>query len=187
MTRLTGSQKMLLGVLALVAVAWGVDTLLRTGPQPAAAATSEYAVPAQPAQRDWTDVQGMVSQLLKSSYEPLGSDLDAAARDVFVPSGPSWGPPADLALEAPSAVIAAEDDAPPAETETPFDQLHQLHGVVLGPQPVALIDERVLPLNSDLDGWVLIEVERTWVTFESRTTGARVRLELPAGPRNAAH
>jgi hypothetical protein len=47
-----------------------------------------------------------------------------------------------------------------------------------------VVDDRVLVVNSDLDGYTLVDVQRDYVVFQQAATGARVTLELEQGPKS---
>ena len=67
-------------------------------------------------------------------------------------------------------------------TAAAFADHHQLTGVVLGGVPLAVIDGHLLPLNSDLDGFTLVEVWRESVVLAEIGTDRRVTLKLYQGP-----
>ena len=73
--------------------------------------------------------------------------------------------------------------AQPAAPEADFQTSHKLEGVLLGRTPLAVIDGHVLAVNSDLDGYTLLEVQRDRVVFHRPATGATVVLDLSQGPK----
>lgn len=176
--RLTRRQRVLLGALGLAATVWLIDALAGSGgPRPAAGnpAAAPVAGPNGPVAR-WQSAGDEVARLVQHRYEPLAEDAAVWARDLFQPT-----PAMERALgpATPPAEPAAAAPGPPSEPPRPgFAERHRLLGVMLGDVPVAVVDGRLLVPNSDLDGFVLVDVQRDYVVFERRADGERVRLEL---------
>ncbi|HQL54927.1 MAG TPA: hypothetical protein PLQ87_09485, partial [Phycisphaerae bacterium] len=104
----------------------------------------------------------------------------ATLRDLFAEAEvPAGAPELDAAVE---DVVAVPEIDPVAE----FQAAHRLVGVMLGQRPLAVIDERVMPLHAEVDGFRLVQVARDFVVLRRADTGAQVRLELQPRPRNSA-
>lgn len=76
-----------------------------------------------------------------------------------------------------AAVAAAPGSAVPPETDT-FVQAHRLRGVVLGPRPLAVIDNRTLRVGDRIDGAVITAIRPKEV--ELARDGQRILLPLAA-------
>ncbi len=113
-------------------------------------------------------------------YASVAERLSAVQRDPFVPS------PLIDALLHPAPPPA--DEPLPVQTEDPaenFRASHQLDGVVLGPEPLAVVDGQIVAVGAALDGWQLLRVERERVIFRRTNGRGELSLEVPP-PRRAA-
>lgn len=182
MTHLTRRQRMLMGAFGLAAAVWAVDALTRGGPAPAQATQPGGAAPPAP-QVEWQDLGGLVNQLTHAGYTSVAPELDNLVRDLFVPT-PLLEPelPATELVEPDDSATEPPDVAP--VPEVPFAQRHRLAGVLVGRSPLAMIDDQLVPLNSDIDGFTLIEVHRDSVVLRERSSGQVVTLALTEGPGN---
>ncbi len=169
-------QRVLFGALLLAAGIYLVDTLTG-GAEPRPANAAPAAQPQLPSIGPWQDVSGLIARLTAGRYQPLDGELDALSRDLFAPT-----PTVEKAFGIGVARKQATPESSPTERSSDFQQNHRLEGVVLGRQPLALINGQVYALNSDLDGYKLIEISRSHVDLHHPPSGRRVRLELPQGP-----
>lgn len=167
-----------LGILAIAAgLFWVVDRFTAGGPQTAAGATASSAPPVPVA--DWEETTALILRLTTDTYAPVEPEL-AALRDLFAEAEVSAGAPElDVAVE---DVVAVPETDPVVE----FQAAHRLVAVMLGQRPLAVIDERVMPLHAEVDGFQLVQVARDFVVLRRADTGAQVRLELQPRPRNSA-
>ncbi len=181
MRRIPTKQRVLGGALLLALVVWKVDSLTRgSGPTPAQAsqATPE---PAKVVSTDWKDTSELVDHLTKTGYMSVAAALDELDRDLFVPT-----PTIEAAFAGmePGEALAAKAAEEEAAREPDFKSAHKLTGVMIGQARLAVVDGRVVPLNSDLDGFTLIEVQRDYVIFRQRGSETVVHLELEQRPGN---
>ena len=179
MKRFSPQQRVLGGALLLAVGLWAVDafsggarvTLVR------AASGSTPAPPPAPTSPDWKDIDVLVARLTRSAYTPAREELGRLERDLFVPTArleAACAPPEPPPIEVPTS-----ESAPPVPASQPeFQTRHKLTGVVIGPNPLAVVDQTVLRLNSDLEGYTLIEVQRDYVVFRQAGTDERVVLSL---------
>jgi hypothetical protein len=172
----------LLGGVLLIAVGALVWDRVSGSRQPATAHAVEAQAPVPLASADWEPVAGLVAQLTTSAYVPVGEELARLKRDVFVPT-PMIEEAIAPATSMPAAPAAVTTEDPNAPAEADFAARHKLIGVMLAGRPLAAVDDRVLAINSDLDGYTLIEVQRDYVVFQQATSGARVTLKLEQGPK----
>lgn len=175
MKRPSTRQRLLAGALLIALAIAGIDHLVGRG-QPAAAQASEAAptsAPAAPA--DWHDVDDLVQRLTHNDYEPVGVELAQLPRDLFVST-----PLANAAFAAADPPPGPEDAEPVPESvrAAEFTARHKLRGVLLGAEPLAAVDALLLPLDAELDGYRLAQIERDYVVFQHSDGEARVRLEL---------
>jgi hypothetical protein len=177
MRRTSTQQRVLGGALLLAASVWAVDWFTggaRVTPARAAPGATP-STPPTPAPVDWQDLDALVAQLTHSGYTAAREDLEQLQRDLFLPTRR-----VEEACAPPEPAIPQETkDPPPIPTSQPdFRSRHKLTGVVIGTTPLAVIDGTVLPLNSDLEGYTLIEVQRDYVVFRQSGTDERIVLAL---------
>jgi hypothetical protein len=180
MTQITGRQKLLGGAALLAAVVWAVDWFAGGGrPAPAQASPSaaEQSSTTQPA---WQDVNDLVARLTSRRYVPVADELDELPRDLFLPT-----PLIESALGRAEPEETDQPDQPndSKRSEPDFASRHKLVGVMLGTAPVAVIDEHMVPLNTDFDGYTLTEIQRDYVVFSRPGGEDRVVLKLQPGPK----
>ncbi len=174
----TRRMRLLIGALLVGLVVLLADRLTRGGPRPVAA-----AVPAtQAAPPVWSDTAELEARLTGPSYESVLNELAALPRDLFVPTAQAAAELKAQAQPDPPQVAVGEALPPP------FEETHHLVGVMLGPNPVAVVGAQVVPLRAELDGHVLITVARDRAVFVERSTGREVTLEIrpraaPESPR----
>lgn len=181
MKRLSGRQRVLGGALLVAALIGAVDLFsgarapAEVQARPMSTGTGSTALPA------WQDVSALVARLTRTEYIPVAGELEQLRRDLFMPT-----PLFEAAVVRPAPpesdepAEAGQDRAP----EPDFRDCHKLLGVITGSTRLAVVDDRLLGLNSDLDGYTLIEVHRDYVVFRQPGTEDRIRLELERGPRN---
>ena len=182
MKRLTLRQRVLVGALVGAGLIGGVDWLTRGGPAPAAAGQDGEGETSG-ALSGWVGIDEAVARLTTTGYVSVAGDISKLGRDLFRPT-----PLINGAFREPMMAPSA----PPSEIEqqkvgqpVAFSDQHTLSGVVTGAVPLAVVDDRVLPLHGRLDGHVLVEVQRDCVVFEASATGERVRLRLEVGPKTS--
>jgi hypothetical protein len=180
MKRLSARQRLLIGALLIAGLIAAADRLTRGGaPTPARAGqTAQTAPPAAPA--GWNDVNALVARLTQTDYASVAGELEQLQRDVFVPTTAA-GPMFSAADPAPSA---ASPEPPPVEPQVDFRDKHRLSGVMLGETPLAVIDDQLLALDAEVDGFTLVGIERDYVVFLQPGSELRVVLELAQRPKN---
>jgi hypothetical protein len=176
--KLSARQSALGGVLLLAGIGWGVDAFTQAGPRPARASPSSPSPPlATPT--DWQDADALIARLTQANYRPVAEALTELPRDVFLPlSGPI--PPDTPAAPGATPAPSASADAAPATPD--FVARHVLKGVVLGPVPTAIVDDRLLAPGDVLEDYRLLDVQSAAVLFEPVAGGEPVRLELQGAP-----
>jgi len=192
MKRIPTRRGILGGGLLLAAAVWGFDHL--SGGHPATVQASPAAVtsgPAAPA--NWEPIEDLIGRLTKDDYVSIAEDLDRSERDLFLPTAAieETVAPVEPVRGGGLAALAVADGGEGTAAESGFAKRHKLTGVVVGSvsaggtptPPLAVVDNRVLTLNSDLDGYTLIEVQRDYVVFRRASSGERVTLELEQGPK----
>lgn len=183
MKRISGRQRLLGGALLIVALIGTVDwfagpggpTKAQAGPSPADASSAR--------QTQWQDPTEVVVHLLRQDYTSIEMDLDQSQRDLFQPT-----PLFESAFARAALAELEEATEPGAQTggaspEADFRTRHQLVGVMIGSTPLAVVDDRLLSLNSDLEGYRLVEVRRDYVVFLQPDTQERITLELQQRPK----
>ena len=180
MRRIPTKQRVLGGALLLALVVWKVDSLTRGGP-PQAQASQATPEPAQVVSADWKDTSALVDRLTNTGYTSVEPALDELQRDLFVPT-----PMIEAAFAGmePGDALAAKAAEEEAARPPDFKSVHKLTGVMIGQARLAVVDGRVVPLNSDLDGFTLIEVQRDYVVFRQRDSELEVQLNLEQRPGN---
>jgi hypothetical protein len=176
MKRISAKNGALVGALLLVGAIWVFDHS-SGGSRPETLQAAQSTGDAQPVVTlDWEPVAETVEQLTRGDYTSVIDELDRLEHDVFLP-GPelTFTTTLDELEGAGLAAVAEPEDV----AATPgFAARHKLPGVVVGVQPLAVVDGLVLPLNSDLDGYMLVDVQRDYVVFADAASGERVTLEL---------
>ena len=181
MRRITVQQGVLGGALVVVAGFWAVDRLTGVG-----GPASAQADPSQPGQSSvgpaaWQDVSELVTSLTGTEYQSVAGEVEGLRRDLFVPT-----PLIDAAFAEPEPAVISE--TPELEedvaSQPDFASRHRLGGVIIGDKPLAVIDDRLLPIGSELDGHTLVEVHRDCVVFRQVGTELLVTLELEQRPEN---
>ncbi|MGE0482016.1 MAG: hypothetical protein AB7Q17_16260 [Phycisphaerae bacterium] len=151
-----GAMVLLVGIGALAA-----DRLLFPAPQDAEGA---LIAPARSPRAPATAVFAAVPA-------PALPPADLVVPDVF-----DSARVAALGGRAPSPVAAV---APQADA---FAREHAVHATILGPQPLALVDERLMRAGDELDGFVLHAIHRGSVEFVSGVERVVLRV-APLGHR----
>jgi hypothetical protein len=174
MTQMLTRHKLIGGVLGVVSAAWAVDVLTgEPGPSPANAALSPpiatelVARPPDPA-----DLASVIESLRDDDVPRARLPLDAAMRDLFVPT-----PQMEAALEVASpATTAPEPPATSATEPIQFETRHELQGVLTGRVPLAVIDGRLYPRGSEVDGYRLVELRRDCAIFQRGESQVTLRV-----------
>jgi hypothetical protein len=179
MKRLSKRQRLLAGALLVAGAIAAIDRFTGGGPPAPARAreATEAAPPAAPA--GWNDVNALVAKLTQSDYASVADELEQLERDVFVPTSS-----ARAAFVANDPAPAEPTEPPAAERQAGFLERHNLSGVVLGETPLAVVDEQLLSLFAQVDGFMLVQIERDYVVFQELGTDTRLVLELAARPKN---
>jgi hypothetical protein len=181
MIRLTRKQRLLGAALLVAGLVWAADHFIGSGRPAALQAAQTAAAPPPASAGDARDFSESLARLTRNEYISVADEIDLLQRDLFEPTAIMESA---FALAAPPpARTLAESAAQPPAPEDDFQTSHKLEGVLLGRTPLAVIDGHVLAINSDLDGYTLLEVQRDRVIFQHPPTGARVVLELSPGPR----
>jgi hypothetical protein len=181
MIRLTRKQRVLGTALLLAGLVLGADRFFGSGHPAPLQAAQTAPVPPPSSAHDAQAFSDSLARLSRNEYFSVADKIDQLQRDLFEPTAimetaftpVETAPPTDLATTA----------AQSAASDADFQTSHNLEGVLLGHTPLAVIDGHVLAVNSDLDGYTLVEVQRDRVIFHQLATGARVVLELSRGPK----
>jgi hypothetical protein len=173
--RISPRKRLLGGVLLLALGIWALDRFTGVGQPTPAQAGQQAPATGLPVTAEWQDVTELVARLTNTGYAPVASELRELDRDLFLPTAQI-----EEAFHRPVAEPPPEEPADKQAAEPPqdFGTRHRLVGVMLGPNPMAVIDGHVLPLDSQVDGHALIQVARDYVVFRETATGAQVTLEL---------
>jgi hypothetical protein len=154
------------------------------GPRSAQAGQASAHAPAA-ASQDWQTVNELAARLTADSYTPVEGLLTDVSRDLFRPTP-------FIEDQVPLATPAANDagpEAPPNQPGAPaspaFIDRHQLTGVLLGRERLAVMDGRVYRLGDLFDGHTLAEINREDVVLIEVATRARIVLRLRTN--HAAH
>jgi hypothetical protein len=173
-------QRLLGGALLLAGAIWGMDALTgKSGPAPAVAqaAKAPATPPAGPA---WAEVDEVLTRLTRRADDPLSAEPAPPVRDLFWPT-----PTLEAAFPAQPEALA-EPIAEPSPAEDDFAERHRLVAVMLGPTPLAVVDEKLIPLHAELDGFRLVSVSRDHVVFRDKSSGRSVELVLAERPQKGA-
>jgi hypothetical protein len=187
MKRITAKRGVLAGALVLAAVVWLLDRSSDNNHPAAAQAGQSGALLADRrdgglARADWEPATALVDRLMRDEYVPVAEEPKRTGRDLFVPTKTVEDAVAAAnPVPGPGATEASREA--PAVAEQDFRTRHKLMGVTVGGNPLAVVDGRVLPLNAELDGCTLIEVQRDSVVFQETRTGVRITLELAQRPK----
>lgn len=176
MIKLTQRRRLLGGVLLIAAGFWVADHLGGGGtkPRPAQAAPTPDAAPPLTV-GEWPEVGELVASVTRPPYQPVEPELDRLPRDLFAPTD-------HVERMLAQSVPTPPPESQPAPTAGPsFAERHTFSGILHGARPLAVVDQRVLPLQAELDGHVLIEIQRDYVIFRPVAGGADVKLTLRRG------
>jgi len=151
----------LLGAALVVVVVACLADFLAGGGKPAAvrAAVSLESQPtpeATPAD-SVLDLDQLLRAVEGTPTAPPDLELDKLTRDPFVPTTVLKAACRVAQLDGLEEPAPAEEQ-PPAEV--PFEQRHQLQGVLTGERPLALIDGALFAAGARLEGYTLIRIER---------------------------
>lgn len=170
MKPLTLRQKLLLGVLTLTAGTWALDTINRGGtPRQAAAAQEGAPGSAAPPETAALSVRELAEHLLSGAPQARLAP-DEPQRNLFEMTAEMSAALAP-APPPPPVVDRREDDRP----DTP--EAPKLQGVITGRVPLAILDGRLCPLGSEVDGWRVVEILRDRVLL--RRTAEAVWVAVP--------
>jgi hypothetical protein len=181
MKTLTKRQKILLGGLAVVIAAWGIDSLTGdAGPQSAnAAGNAGDATVAIPTLR-LGDIPDLITSL---EHDPTQRDPirgDAGARNPFTLSDDM------LRVIDPEAWAQRQASRDRVIAVSAFSEKHTLSTVVLGQRPLAVIDGVILSKGATIDGFTLVEIQADAVILAAQDRRVRLTLPAPGGETSAA-
>ncbi len=159
------------GALGVVICMWVVDSMWGNGRPDSASASFAPTVTPSPVSQP-TDLAGPLRPLAPPSVMRADLELDRLQRDLFVTT---------TVME---AAYQPTDADPSDDTEAernrqaavPFEQRHELQGVLTGRNPFAVIDGSLASPGAELDGFVLVEIHRDHVVFQR--DGLRVILSV---------
>lgn len=176
MKRVSRRTVLPLGAVLVAVAIWTADNYWGGGPRVASAAPGAAAKQGSGTPVPHVDLAALRNRLLPPAYQSVASELDAIQRDAFAPLAQFAPQPV------PPEVVSEEPPGPPApapeEVIAAFRARHRLTGVMLGSEPLAVIDQDVVPLRSELDGFRMIEISRDTATFEGLSGEGRVTLDL---------
>lgn len=150
---LSRRQQGLIVMMGLSVVGWLFDGIFFSRPKAAAAAqTAPAAAPARPVHGP--DVATLL-QILSGQAADV-TVLKTPARDPFVPAAPlaTLLRPPTIALSETPVADSAAPQAPPLARPA------RLLGVVLGTQPIAVLDGRPYPLKARVGDCLVAEIRR---------------------------
>ncbi|MBU0641581.1 MAG: hypothetical protein KKB50_22205 [Planctomycetes bacterium] len=149
--RLRKRERVALITLLLALVGLALDRLLLPPPEPANAA-AEHSDPAA-GQQD-----------AATTAAPAPEPMAPASPDTVVPDVFAWG---RLGMFAGALSQQARPERLRKLWAEEFAQRHQLCATILGPHPVALVDERTLRIGDQLDGFALETIREREAVFVS--------------------
>ena len=153
----------LAGVLALALVGVGVSWKLNQVPAaPEATAPDAPAVAASSAGGTLAQMSAEAARLIAAVQAGLAADAQAVAADW-----PAWVTP---------------KAAPAAAAAKPADRVFRLRGMIHGgDRPTAFLDDKVLLVGEEIDGYTLEEIAADHVVLVD-PRGKRIELYPEAGP-----
>lgn len=163
--RMAGMRRQILGLtLTLVGIAWGIDALTGAGtqPAPAAGATTDNGQPA-PAGSDAVSSSQILQLIAALRQNPQDRPTLQIQRDMFLPTASSWGADRGGAGRAASQTGGAPDAAGPTGDEAAPEPPPQLHAILAGRLPMALIDGRVVSCGGVVRGYRVEHIGREGV------------------------
>ncbi|GEM_PF-1339235 len=191
-------------VLLLAAGLYAAMEYSGTGQPRPAQAVQANPVPSSAGAMSLDEARQLVDALGRNGHVPISDELEGLSRDLFQPTpivqaalgltDPETEAPGRPAFSGPGTPLGTTGSHAPgrakangsSEVETApeieFCARHRLVGVSLGRRPMAVIDDRVLALNAELDGYTLIEVARDYVIFQQTGGQPRVKLDLQQRP-----
>jgi len=175
MRRLNARQRLLLGALLLAGVILALDRFTGRA-QPAAAQAQPGTTAPAAAPLGWQEVETRLARV-QENYVSVAAELQRLERDLFVPSA---------AIDATYGTLQTaperEETQSVVDPAAEFRARHRLLGVMLGSLPLATIDDRVLPLGAELEGYRLVRVTRDQVVFVEPQTQTQIVLEIELRP-----
>lgn len=171
---LSRRQQGLIALMVLSIVGWAFDGLLMGRPKAAAAA--QAAPPAAAAQPPrGPDVSTLLRILSDRAPDTVATQVPT--RDPFVPAAPLVA-----LLRRPPVALETAPTADNAPSVAPLARPARLLGVVLGAQPVAVLDGRPYPLRARVGDCIVEEIQRDRVVLQPLNgEPAMVLLLLPPG------
>ena len=153
----------LAGVLVLALVGVGVSWKLNQAPAaPEAAGSDAPAAGPSPAGGTLAQMSAEAARLIAAVQAGLAADAQAVAADW-----PAW---------------VAPKAAPAAAAAKPADRVFRLRGMIHGgDRPTAFLDDKVLLVGEEIDGYTLEEIATDHVVLVD-PRGKRIELYPEAGP-----
>ncbi len=170
-------QKALLGCMGIVGLIFAFDFVTGGGkpkpaaavakaPTAAAAATLPVGETAESAAQAGADARKSVTELLaelEARAKSIAAEvIDIPQRDLFKPA--AWLRSAMEPPPEPTAEQAAAEGGMAAR-EPSFAEKHKLQGTIMGRVAMAIIDGDVYRCGDELDGYVVLSIERDQVTL----------------------
>ena len=183
MKRIPLRLRILGGALLLIGLFWGIDSFTGTRPATASAAgigASDQTAPER-GSIERLSPAALLARLTQSPYVSVADDIERLDRDLFAPT-PAVQKVVAAAEPHPTPTSVPAAGADKADPDAAFQGKYQLTGVVIGAAPLAVIGERVMPVGAELEGYVLREVQRDYVVFQSPSSGRALTLALRTGP-----
>ncbi len=175
-------SRVMIGGLILAGAVWAVDSFTGGGPTEVQAGQRATQEPGRPAV-DWGEADALIDDLTRWTYSSVAPELDTLERDLFA-AKPSPNAGSQSEPRTPPADVLAGGKDIEAESAIDFSARHVLGGVATGANPLAVIDDQVMHIDSDLENYTLIEIHRDFVVFQQRGTSRQVRLSLSPAQKN---
>jgi hypothetical protein len=182
MKRLSLRRRVLFGGLALAGVIGAVDRFSGSAGPTSAEAGPAASDGLNAAITPGPDVADLVQRVMSDAYAAVSGELERLGRDVFVPT-----PTVDAlfaALEPAEAAASGEEKGAPSAAAAPppptFNSPPRLVGVLLGAVPLAVVNERVLPVGGELDGFRVVTIARDHVVLHHTQSGQQLTLTITA-------
>jgi len=164
--------------LAIVTVGWTFDML--TGPVPVAASAAPGEKPAVlrvPMPADPPDRARLEAFLSRGGGPPQPLQADTDLREPFAPTARFKSSASEgSTLGSASPDVGGRDDQPAANEA--FVATHKLQAILMGRDPLAMINDRLHRCGAEVDGYRIDRIARDRVTLSGPR--GRVVLVMPA-------
>jgi hypothetical protein len=169
-------QRILLALLAPVLALWAIDAAVGP-PKPSQGAASDSVPPPTDAAPTPSDLSSLFRTLAQNPADRAPLQLNNAARDLFALTETMRVALGQAAEAGRAGIPTSPADSPPQEPEGPFETRHTLYGTLVGPVPLALVDDLVVSRDALVGDHRLIQISRGYVVFRS-PNGTYTRLNL---------